>query len=231
MIFNPLEKKTYSEKIANQIQARILTGELRKGEKLPSEMEMAENFQVSRSVVREAMRILEGLGLISVKKGPKGGIFAANGYHKPLSNSLKGLVDSGQVTKDNINKVRMLLEPFVASEAAIHADDDDIKTLEALLNASRKKMNDAGFLQANRGKFHIHLATASKNPVIEMFMKSLIELLREYFIDFKDVEFEKRAIISHEKILKAIIHRSPEHAKRLMEKDIMEIKALSRGDR
>lgn len=228
MVFPPLEKMTYPERIAREIQMRILNHERQIGERLPSELELAGEFEVSRSVIREAMRILEGLGLIVVKKGPKGGIFISNVYHKPLSNSLRGLVDSGRVSVEHIFMVRLLIEPNVAAEAAVHAGDADVKELRAILQESEKNIDDPVFLSANRGKFHIYLAKATGNPVLEMFMHSLIELLREYFYEFKCVEFEQKAIHSHFRILEAVEHHQAEKAHKLMTNDIMEIKGLVR---
>ena len=88
MTFAPLNKMRYSERIAKTIQMRILNGQLGYDERLPAEIVLAAEFDVSRSVVREAMRILDGLGLIKIKKGPKGGIFVSDGYHKPLIDSV-----------------------------------------------------------------------------------------------------------------------------------------------
>jgi len=220
----------FSEKIALDIQGRIFKDALKRGDRLPTELDLAGEFQVSRTVIREAMRILESLGLVTIKKGSQGGIFVNDGYHMPLSKSLKGQIDSGRISVDNIIKVRLLLEPFVAAEAALNADKKDIKELEELLIESAEHLDDPVFMQANRGKFHIRLARASGNPVLEMFMSSLIELLREYFFDFKDVAFERNAIQSHRQILHAVRQRDTNEARKVMEKDIIEIKQLVQAE-
>ncbi|UCC66529.1 MAG: FadR family transcriptional regulator [Deltaproteobacteria bacterium] len=84
-MFRPLEKRRYSEQVAQLIQEKILKEKSEKGNKLPTERELAEEFQVSRSVIREAIRELEVSGLVYIKKGPTGGIFITHAYHKPLS--------------------------------------------------------------------------------------------------------------------------------------------------
>jgi len=228
MTFTPLNKMRYPEKIAKAIQMRILNGQLRTGERLPAELVLAGEFDVSRSVVREAMRILDGLGLIKIKKGPKGGIFVSDGYHKPLSDSLRGLLDSGRVSVENIFMVRLLIEPNVAAEAALNATPADMQDLDAILREAEKHRDDAVLMQANRGQFHILLARASGNPILEIFMQSLIELLREYFYDFKSVDFERQAIASHNEILAAIRNRDADRARDLMSADILKIKELVR---
>ncbi len=225
-MFNPVDKMRYSDRIAQEVQSHILGGGLKRGDRLPSELDLAKKFQVSRSVIREAMRTLDGLGLITIKKGPGGGIFVHNGYHKPLSSSLQGLVDSGQVSVDHIMNVRLMIEPGVAAEAARKATDVDIKILSNLIEESEKCSDDAECMQANRGRFHVHLATATDNRVLEMFMQSLIELLREYFRDFKVIEFERHAIESQKQILEAIKTGDSEKARRHMENFILEIWSL-----
>ena len=229
MTFRPLNKMRYPEKIAKTIQMGILNGKFKYGERLPAENVLAGEFDVSRSVVREAMRILDGLGLITIKKGPKGGIFVSNGYHKPLSDSLRGLLDSGRVSVENIFMVRLLIEPNVAAQAALNATREHMQELHAILKKSEQQMDDAVAMQAYRGQFHVLLARASGNPILEIFTQSLIELLREYFYDFKSVDFERHAIASHKEILVAIRERDADKARDLMTDDILKIKELVRG--
>ncbi|MBW1660336.1 MAG: FadR family transcriptional regulator, partial [Deltaproteobacteria bacterium] len=111
--FGALEKKRYSQQIAQLIYERVLDTEFKKGERLPTERELAEDFQVSRTVIREAIRELELSGIVSVKKGPKGGIFIDHAYHKPLLISLQRLISSGMITVKHILETRLLIEPYI----------------------------------------------------------------------------------------------------------------------
>jgi len=85
----------------------------------PTARELAKEFQVSRTVIREAIRELEVAGFVRIKKGPKGGILTDNAYHKSLSASLRKLIKSGWITVNHILEVRMLIEPDVASQATL----------------------------------------------------------------------------------------------------------------
>ncbi len=85
-------------------------------------------------------------------------------------------------------------------------------------------MRDAIFLQRNRSNFHLRLAKATGNPVLEVLMNSLIELLRDYFEYFKDLKFEIDALESMEQILESIIGKKPEKAKMRMGDFILSIK-------
>lgn len=213
-----------SEDIADTIKSKIMDGTYQKGDKLLAELEMAKEHEVSRPVIRETLRQLEGLGLVTIKKGPGGGIFVSKGYHKPISDSLRGLVDAGKVSENNVFDIRLLLETYATSQAAIHADPKDIKHLQSLLCVPKEKLNNAVWLQKNRGKFHLCLSKAAKNPVMEVLMRGLIDLLRKYFVDFHDLEFELNSLETHRKILDAVIQKDPETAGKLMEAYILNMR-------
>ena len=223
-MFKPLEKKRYSEQIAQLIQERILRDTLEKGARLPTERELAQEFQVSRTVIREAIRELEVSGLIKIKKGHTGGIFIADAYHKPLRNSLKNLVSSGKVTVDQIFDVRLLIEPHIAMLAARRAKKEDIERLQALMKDSAQHQDDPNILKQNNLKFHLLLGKASGNPILSMLIESVIEILVEFSFDFLDLSFEKHFFRVHNDIVQVITQRKPEEAKRLIEQDVLEVK-------
>ena len=205
----------------DDIKSRIMSGEYLKGDRLPAELDLAGQHAVSRSVIRESLRNLESLGLVKIKKGPKGGIFVSERYDKPISDSLRGLVDRGRVTEENIFDIRLLLETYATAKAAVNADESDIAFLKDLLVIPEDKRSNGPWLQANRSKFHLGLAKASKNPVLEVLMRGLISLLRKYFKDFHDVEFELESLNNHQSILDAIENKNPGKARALMESYIL----------
>ena len=223
-MFSPLEKKRYSEQVAQLIQEKILRDKLEKGARLPTERELAQEFQVSRTVIREALRELEVSGLIKIKKGHTGGIFIADAYHKPLRNSLKNLVSSGKVTVDQIFDVRLLIEPHIAMLAARRAKKEDIERLQALMKDSAQHQDDPNILKQNNLKFHLLLGKASGNPILSMLIESVIEILVEFSFDFLDLSFEKHFFRVHNNIVQVITQRKPEEAKRLIEQDVLEVK-------
>jgi DNA-binding FadR family transcriptional regulator len=152
-VFRPLDKKRYSEQVADLIQGKILGDNLEIGTSFPSEKDLAQEFQVSRSVIREALRILEVSGLVTIKKGPTGGIFVADVYHKPITNSIHNLITSGKVTIDHLFDVRLLIEPHTAMEAALHAGDEDMQRLQELVEDSSHHLNDPLHLKKTISSF------------------------------------------------------------------------------
>ena len=223
-MFEPLEKKRYSERIAQLIQQRILTRNLENGAKLPTERQLAEELGVSRSVVREALRMLDASGYVNVRKGPRGGIFVSQVYHKPISDSLKNLAAYGQITVDNLFDVRLKIEPFMAMEAARHATKADMRRLHDLMVEARQCLDDAVALKEKNILFHILLGEASGNPVTAMFMRSIAEIINEVAYKFLDLSCERVFFDTHQKIFALVLDRKAREAMKLVKEDILDVK-------
>ena len=228
-MFRPLKKQRFSDQVAELIQKKILEDNLEIGTNLPSEKEMAAEFQVSRSVIREALRILEISGLVYIKKGPAGGIFVSNVYHEPIKRSLNNLIESGEVTLDHLFEARMLIEPHIARQAAQRARKKDLQKFRELFDDSSDHLNDPVHLKKNNLKFHLLLAKASGNPVLSIMLESVFELLVERIQDFLDHATEIRFFELHKNILKVIEDQRPDEAERLIREDILEIKEKIRN--
>jgi GntR family transcriptional regulator, transcriptional repressor for pyruvate dehydrogenase complex len=223
-VFKPLEKKRYSEKIADLIQDKILLDHLEVGTSLPSEKDLSTEFQVSRSVIREALRILEVSGLVKIKKGPSGGIFASNGFHKPIMNSLNNLITLGDVTIDHLFEVRLLIEPHIAREAALNRKDEHIKKLKELIEDSSHHQNNPLHLKKNNLEFHLLIAKTAGNPVLSVLLESVIELLIKTTLDFLDLSLERHFFRVHKRIAEVIAKGNAADAERFMREDILDTK-------
>ncbi|MDD5206512.1 MAG: FadR/GntR family transcriptional regulator [Desulfobacterales bacterium] len=223
-MFNPLKKKRYSDQIADVIQERILGDQLKTGASLPTEQELAQEFDVSRTVVREAIRILEISGLVRVKKGPSGGTFVYDAYHAPIRKSLRNMVARGGVTIDHLFDIRLLIEPHIAREAALHVGEKDLAILEELFSDSAAHQNEPVLLKKNNLNFHLLLAKASGNPLFSVLLEPVIEVLIESSQDFFDSLLEKHFLKIHEKIFNVIKRRKAQEAERLMREDILDVR-------
>ena len=224
-MFEPIEKKRYFEQIADQIRDRIFRENLSDGFRLPAEQQLAIELNVSRSVVREALRILDVMGYVKIKKGPQGGISVNSQYHKPVSDSLMRLATNGQITVEHLFDVRLQIEPFIVEEAARHATESDMKKLSTLFEDSALHLDDPAYLKQKNIEFHLLLAEASGNPVLSIMMKSIIEILSEIAFSFLEPAFEKELFLgTHRKILEAVIHRKVSLARKLVKEDILLVK-------
>ena len=223
-MFKPLEKKRYFEQIAQMIREKIFRENLKEGFRLPTEQQLAKGLNVSRSVVREALRILDVMGYVDIKKGPQGGIFVSSLYHKPISDSLRNLANNGHITVNHLFDVRLLIETFIVAEAAQHAKKRDMKKLFALIEDASMHIDDAAYLKNKNIEFHLLLAEGSGNPILAILMRSLTEILKEIAYHFLNPSFEREIFQIHKEILKAIMQRKVNEAKKLIKEDIIFVK-------
>jgi GntR family transcriptional regulator, transcriptional repressor for pyruvate dehydrogenase complex len=222
--FNQVDRRRYSDQVIESIKTEILTNRFAVGDKLPREKDLTEQFNVSRTVVREAIRALEESGLVEIRKGPKGGVFVTKVFHKPVSNSLKSLADHGEITIDHLFDVRLLIEPHIAAEAAMKATPSDLESLHALIEESLSQQDDVALLKQNNINFHLLLARAAGNPVLCMLMESVVPLLVELTQNFTHLPSGQEHSKVHEKLLSLVERRRSAEASALIKKDIAKVK-------
>ena len=213
-----------SEQITALIRKEIFSRKYKIGKRLLPEVELAQKHGVSRSVIREALKNLESAGLVIIKKGPKGGIFVSENFHKPLSDSLGSLLDTRRITQDNLFDVWMLLGAHAASQAAFFADPEDMEALAQLLDTAQENKDKVTPFPTLREKFHLALAKSAKNPVIEILMTALTPMLRKQIQDASDMVYERATLVSFLRIFDAIESRDPETAGMLMEEHITRVR-------
>ena len=129
--FHTIKRRRLSDEVSAQIQLRIASGELRSGDKLPPERELAVQLGVSRGAVREALRTLERTGLVSLQAGSRGGAFIGRGNPGLIGDSFRNLYQLGSVSLDELTEARQWLESTVVRIVAKRATKNDLATLEA----------------------------------------------------------------------------------------------------
>lgn len=120
------------EEVIRQIKEMISRGELRKGDRLPSENELTQMMHVSRITVREALRILSNMGIIETQKG-RGSFVLVDGGSQEVQKIFLDNIGEFKANYEYSNRLRLILEPAVAREAARSATESDIEKLESLL--------------------------------------------------------------------------------------------------
>jgi len=221
--FAPLETMRYPELVAKKIQRRILAHDVESGDRLPSEKELTAELAVSRPVVREALRLLEAMGLVRTRKGRGGGIFVSHQFHEPLRNSLTALLESGRVTFDHVFEARAEIEPSIAGFACERATASDLAELRSIIEDSRLHADDAERLRRNNLDFHVKLAQAAGNPVLAMMVQSNLEILEHLVLKFLQLSMEQHFVNVHEGILEAVERGDKELAQERMRNDILEV--------
>jgi len=206
-----------SERIAAAIVSEIISLELKPGDRLPNEAAMVEQFRVGRGSLREALRILEVHGLISLRSGPGGGpeVIAVN--PRDVARTFSLYLHLSRATIRELTEARLFLEPMIARMAAETREPGGMKRLQEALDyeASIPK-GDPRYIFAGNN-FHYVLATMSGNAVIDLMATALKELYTSRVVGgglVNDLDQEKLRG-DHRRIGMAIIEGDPEKAERL----------------
>ena len=177
-MYTPIQSERLYEQIVQQIEQRIVAGELKVGDQLPSERELADQFAVSRTAVREAIKALREKGLVEIYMGR--GTFIANGTSDLVRHTFNLLMkfDSTRGFM-NMVEVREIIEPEIAALAATRITDEYIATMQEAMDKMEAAMgNVEEFVEADLD-FHLALAEATQNPIIPALLDPIINLLRE----------------------------------------------------
>lgn len=218
------------EQIVQQIEESILKGALKQGDQLPPERELAQQFGVSRTAVREAVKALREKGLVEAHPGR--GTFITNGTSHSMRQTLDWMLRAGQSEgAAHLAEVREILEPEIAAMAATRADEEHIASLrEAVSVMDNAKRDPDAFIEADLD-FHLALAEAASNPLILSLIDSIVGLLRDQRMRIFRVEGgPERGQYHHKRILEAIEHRDPQGAREAMHAHLRQVREDSRTE-
>jgi DNA-binding FadR family transcriptional regulator len=220
-LFAAVRGKRAFEDVSSQIKRLILKGVLQPGDKLPPEGVLSEQFNVGRQTVREALRILELSGFISVRKGFGGGSIVRNNILKRTSGLLLDALHMEKISIKEFTAARLLIEKGILSEAIDRANDKDIRDLQQNLGESKKLIAKGKLATDVNVEFHSLLARASRNTVYILFEMTInamhLELRRRRSPNFI---IDQAAARAHEQILDALVKKDRERAMLLLEKHI-----------
>ena len=158
------------EGVLQDLRLAIARGRIGPGERLPTERALAQQFRVSRGSVREAIRILELFGLVTVKRGRSGGVVTTPHCTEIARDSFASLQPLGRHGFQHSLEFRRIVEPKVAELAARRATEDHLNTLHKSIRMLEEHPDSADvFVESNR-LFHQTLALASGNPYVQGFL-------------------------------------------------------------
>ncbi len=221
-VFPSLGRKKAYQEITDTIRHEIFSRRLQPLHRLPTERDIAEQCGVSRMVVREAIRSLEREGLVTVKKGPKGGIFVAQDFDRPINDSITNMLAGGGINLGDLSEVRALVEPYAAARAAEHATEANLEELAVLLE--RAEAADPADLRAHNIEFHRVILRISGNPVLRLVGDAVLTILSEQVRHVATNEASAKARHMHRAIVAAMRSRDAAQAQRLMSEDIEAIR-------
>ncbi|MPZ70535.1 MAG: FCD domain-containing protein [Actinobacteria bacterium] len=178
--WEPVRKIRTHEQVLAQVEQKILDGQLRVGEKLPSERELVEALGVSRTSVREALRALEAMGIIEAGtgSGKDSGSIISGRSTAALSNLLRLHMALAQISLTDLVEVRVQLETNAAESAARNRDESDIRDLRLLVEKMcSREISYEEFNEVDT-EFHVRIARASRNALASDLMQTLRDAVR-----------------------------------------------------
>ena len=199
------------------------------GSQLPAERDLAKQFGVSRTAVREAIKALQEKGLVDAFPGR--GTFVTNGTSNPMRRSLDRILKSGEADGwGYLVEVREILEPGIAALAAIRAEDQDLMAMrDALAVMDQAGRDSDAFIEADLD-FHLALAEAAGNPIVLSLIDSIVGLLREQRMRIFSIGGgPERGQCHHKRILDAIERHDPNEARAAMQAHLSQVREDSRN--
>lgn len=216
------------QKIGDELKLLLKGGTYKVGDRLPPERDIAETFNVSRTVVREALIMLELENLIAVKKGS--GVYVINLPSDVLSETNKH-IEEDDVGPFELLQARQLIESNIAAFAATQIVKSEIMALRAILEQEKKMLDDEIMDDYSADEmFHIAIARATKNSVLEDLLNELWEkrykskMWDKLHSRIQDNSYRKKWLCDHEKILQAFQIRDAQAARQAMWQHLENVK-------
>lgn len=201
-MLSPVKNTKIYEMVMEQIKDIVKKGELKSGDKLPSERDLCEKLEVSRASVREALRALQMLGLIESKHGE--GNFINENFENSLLEPLSIVFLLLGSKSEDVFELRKVIEPETAALAAKNITDEQLIELKEIMEELNNN-SDAEICASLDKKFHYKIAQASGNNLISTIMFSISSLIEEYIENSKIHTLNKTVVRSqHEEIWRTL---------------------------
>lgn len=202
----------------------LAKSDVRPGDRLPNEHELAERFAVSRPTMREALRVLEYAGLVESRQGRSGGLFAGQGAVPQVIGAIRTLFIIGNRTIEDLYETRAIIEVGIARAAALESTAEQRATMAEAIEIMERNEAPGAVRQGNT-LFHLTLAESVHNEILRTIMVALISLLNELSPDH--IHFTPEQITlrtdGHRAILDALERRDPEGAAAAMAEHVREM--------
>jgi GntR family transcriptional repressor for pyruvate dehydrogenase complex len=220
----PVRRTRVPEEIVAQIRGFIASGELKPGDRLPSERELAERFQVSRASIREALTALQVMGLL--ERSRVGGGLAARGNHVWFTIApLHTLLATRSHIIEQID-VRRMIEPEMGRLAAERAGAADIERMERCLDDMLADIEAGGLGSAADAAFHAAIAATTNNELLTRIVQLIGDAIREHREILQTEDGARESLQEHRMILDAIRRRDGEAAYQCTRRHIDSVRRL-----
>lgn len=222
--FEAIRRNKLYEEVADKLQQWILA-EMKPGDKLPPERQLAELFGVGRSSIRDAVRRLQAMGLVEPRQG-HGTVVCEVSDHSIVSPLSSVLVRKWKLVAELLD-VRKIIEPGIAARAAGNASTEQISALEEIMERQSAKLSRGESAIEEDSEFHYCLALAADNSVVLRVLDVLMDLLqksREQSLQVKGRP--ARSLAGHRRIVSAIQRKDAAEAEAAMRQHLEEIETI-----
>jgi len=224
----PIKSTRIYEEIVRQVKQMIAEGRLKSGDRLPPERDLAEKFVVSRTSVREALRVLESLGLIEIRAGE--GTFVRGVSVESLIEPLALVMAAQREAIGELFEARRVLEPAIAALAAGRATPEEIHEMERILEDQAKEIAAGKTGLAQDAAFHAAIGTAAHNRAITRIAHAIMDLLTQSREESLNTPGRPtRSHQDHRRILQAIARRNATAARQAMLDHLVAVEGLVLG--
>ena len=216
--------KRVFEDIVQVIKSDIASNKLKPNHKLGSERSLSQRFRVGRGSIREAMKTLEAIGLVTLKNGRGGGIFVSETANRKTTSALSSLL---KLEKSNLLEsleFRKMIEPKMTFYAAIRRRKDDLKLLRKSVSDMKRNLNSRENFSKANSAFHLAMAKAAHNPFLYSFYQNATTMLDDTARLVQDVPGQLDLTIHfHTQIYKAVLDKDPQKSEMLMNAHLSQI--------
>lgn len=223
------------DRLCQLLNQQLLDGDLKPGDKLPSERQLALRYDTSRPLVREALQQLKGLGIIESRQG--GGTYVCQSYAEPAGSPLSSLLSQSQDPvrlNAELLEYRITIEARCAALAAERATADDLQRLDLAYQHLRRAHQQWDLeLEAQAdARFHLAIAAASHNRVFLQTLQGLFGLLKSNVITnigglSSHPDIRARLMGQHARLFEAIYQRKPQAARAAAEEHLDYVREFS----
>ncbi len=216
----PYGNNALSERIADRLAEMIVHGRFVPGEKLPNELELSDELSVSRTTLREALRILSTRGLVEVRRGV--GTFVTQSRNVQADYSVLKIQNTNVNTKD-LYEMRLMFEPQAAYYAAYRASKEDLSEIARCceINDHMIETRDPQWDETEQ-KFHNAIASATHNPFITALLPIFNRAIHHGVLLANEApEVAEMTLRDHHVLMQYLLERNPEGAKTAMQLHII----------
>jgi len=207
MNFRPIASKRNFEEVADKIRQIIIDGSSEPGQRLPSEKELASQFQVGRQAVREGLRMLEVSGLVKVRKGSNGGIFVADLSTENITTSISNIIKLGNVSLKDVTEVRIELEKIILNYAIERMTGEDLEKLKDSIIRAKKRLSHGESPTKENLEFHLILSRATKNEMFHILMESVIKIVSQFLFQLTPTLAQSKKVLEDHRLFVELIEK------------------------